>query len=113
MSTVDGPGLLRAAAQKLRDTAAKVTPGPWFDNGNGHVMYGEAGTGESPDALIAESWDAAWIALASPVLAEPLADQLEAIAELDETLGSGIGPVTARAVISALAVARAVLGGTE
>lgn len=81
---------LRQAAATLRETARGVTPGPWdraadvLDRdtpyGDNHVGFwrgeylmsvAEAGAGEQADR------DAAWICLASPVLAEPLAAWLE------------------------------------
>lgn len=78
--------LLRAAAARLRDTAAKATPGPWA--ASEHVEHGfrvatadEAGwvawTGAYDDEPDESRGDAAWIALASPLLAEPLAAWLD------------------------------------
>lgn len=84
---------LRGAATKLRETAAEATPGGWqpevlppneqhkhpafwvtteYDDGDG-----------TTDVVVADCpWreaDAAWIALASPALAEPIAAGLEAV----------------------------------
>jgi hypothetical protein len=90
--------LLREAAAKLRETATKATSGPWTTSGADTVgqwsvydaewqvasaraynhtrsIGGRRGPGYiDPDA------NAAWIALASPLLAEPLAVVLEALA---------------------------------
>ncbi len=60
---------LRSAAQKLRDVAKKADPGPWRPGFEGAVW-------RSVDALLCESFDendAQWIAMMSPLLAEPLA----------------------------------------
>ncbi|WP_329520537.1 hypothetical protein [Spirillospora sp. NBC_01491] len=74
---------LRAAATRLRETAAKATPGPWKTKGFGEfgwlvVDANPAGrfSVETEDNEHGRA-DAVWIALASPVLAEPLADWLE------------------------------------
>ena len=118
---------LRAAATLIRATASKATPGPWeirdgnkvssnvaardermvidgggWTDGTKAVVYGAA--------LIA---DAAWIALMSPAVAEPLAAWLEAtatdieISEEDRKAGwsAFISPAH-----PALTVARAILG---
>jgi hypothetical protein len=72
---------LRAAAKLLRETAAKATPGPWENaeddlwiGGNiwGYVIHKE-------ETFVGD--DPAWIALAHPGLAGPLADFLEGTAE--------------------------------
>lgn len=85
---------LRAAARLLRETASKATPGPWHDfstdeDGAWPVMViGAAGPAddrgqdvlivhETVDEEIVATEDAAWIALASPALAEPLAAVLD------------------------------------
>ncbi|MFD0902378.1 hypothetical protein [Actinomadura sediminis] len=147
---------LRAAAQKIRDTAKGATPGPW-QVGNG-VEIGIGIEQHSPgrfsyDALLAEvtsendrindvedakdfrsvditvgsaEADAAWIALASPQIAEPIAAWLEgagcdlggAEAYLARTVPGEIfdpfeyvdEPDSVRA---ALAVARAINGGAR
>lgn len=60
---------LRSAAEKLRARAKKATPGPWRPGFEGAVW-------RSVDALLCESFDendAQWIAMMSPLLAEPLA----------------------------------------
>jgi hypothetical protein len=100
---------LRAAATKLRETASKATPGPWRVGGGTSIGVGiepHSRGSFAYDAIVAEAtseedrendvetafgWDrvvevgtpaadAEWIALASPALAEPLADLLDSIA---------------------------------
>ena len=76
---------LRAAAKVLRETASNATPGPRKVGriaGIGHCV-------SSPDlkfcVAVEPGWvskgDVAWIGLASPELAEPLADLLDATAD--------------------------------
>ncbi|WP_439377461.1 hypothetical protein [Amycolatopsis lexingtonensis] len=87
---------LRAAAKLLRERAAAATAGPWrthdgYVPGSGFVASVLSGDGADTDL---RAWlptfsndteltkrnvlnDAGWIALASPVLAEPLACLLE------------------------------------
>lgn len=122
---------LRRAAQKLRETAATATPGPWE-----HVSTGDDGpfplwvigpptdpdngwtsrevvrlTEDMTDALkdvadpeeIVARADLDWIALASPSLAEPIAAWLDRVAQWWPTYGSGDRE-------AAIAVARAILG---
>ncbi|KAB2384722.1 hypothetical protein [Actinomadura montaniterrae] len=128
---------LRAAEAKVRETASKATPGPWV--ADGLEISGEV---TDPDAdmyarWVAESLDdndpdhgcdnAAWIALASPALAEPLAGLLksagndlsgaEAAAAKLTHLGEGFDPVEfcdePASVRRALDVARAINGSTR
>lgn len=72
---------LRAAAARLRALAAKATPGPWssLDDGDRLIhVIGEHGDFEYVvDEPISNSSNAAWIAALSPVVAEPLARELE------------------------------------
>lgn len=122
---------LRAAATLLRETASKATPGPWTAGG-----YGSAGwtVGDIRGDLYIETEDseqgkadAAWIALASPALAEPIAAALEsagndlsgaeaAAAKLAH-LGEDFDPIEfcdePASVRAALAVARALNGGQQ
>jgi hypothetical protein len=112
---------LRAAAAKLRKTAKNATPGRWTaehqswagDNAvlsyatNGHAVAvcGEEVKGADHPA----SADAAWIALAHPGLAEPLAAWLESAAK---HAGKVVDPAN-QAIIAdqdALAVARVING---
>jgi hypothetical protein len=81
---------LKAAAAKLRETAAKATPGPWTAQEVPDEAYVEimAGTEVAVAHAVCEhaaTWgaaaDADWIALMSPALAEPLAAGLELTAE--------------------------------
>jgi hypothetical protein len=129
---------LRAAATKLRETASKATPGPWHTVGlpwNHETPYVVAG---HPDPhvgkFVAEveqvfgdldeddrdhAPDAAWVALANPALAEPLAIVLEDAAELYEwalerchpELREQLEPRVRVQVENELAVARALNGG--
>lgn len=75
----------------LRETAARATPGPWrIRRGNDvssnvtardeHMVIDGGGWSDGTRTVVygaALNVDAAWIALASPVLAEPLADLIE------------------------------------
>lgn len=92
---------LRAAAAKIRETAAKATPGPWVDMSTEEdSIYPRwimgpptvpddpwsftepiKVTGDLVDHEIVSREDTAWIALMSPALAEPLAAWLEKTAE--------------------------------
>lgn len=105
--------LLRRAAAKLRETAAKATPGPWMTSriaGIGSALHDSelhihipVGTTDVSAA------DGAWIALASPIIAEPLATYLENEATTaDELTAIGLGPGEPYRL--ALTLARAVLG---
>lgn len=132
---------LRQAAAVLRETAAKATPGPWLHHAtigerseDGHTYtitrpYCGNQTLEpcSPacgaDVLttglegceednLTEA-DAAWIALANPLLAEPLAAWLEEVADeaaAHEAQGMG-NSADEIAEVWPLAVARALNGG--
>jgi hypothetical protein len=69
---------LRAAAARLRELAAKATDGPWYWNGSqvdvepttrGTYVVGD---GQQEDDVVTPE-DGAWIAIMSPVVAEPLA----------------------------------------
>lgn len=124
--------LLRKAAAKLRDAAEHATDGPWYVVGppwNDQTPYVVAGHPD-PDVGIfladpehptmsrrgTEGADAAWIALASPALAEPLAGWLEEEAlqwdlpPCDDPTGVCNRCEWRPAVNDALAVARAILG---
>ena len=72
---------MRAAAKLLRETGTVTTPGPWT---TGHVPgVGWCVSNPTLSMCVAaeQGWlgegDAAWIALAHPGLAEPLAQWLE------------------------------------
>jgi hypothetical protein len=76
---------LRAAATKLRETAANATPGPWENAENdlwiGGPVWGYQVTKDG--TFIGE--DSAWIALMHPGLAEPLAEWLDSEANRRHT----------------------------
>lgn len=76
---------LRAAASIVRERAAKATPGPWLEGGYGNygpTVHDVASTfGIETEDSDRGKGNAAWIALANPLLAEPLADWLEETAE--------------------------------
>ncbi|WP_031166029.1 hypothetical protein [Streptosporangium roseum] len=139
---------LRAAATHLREAAANATPGPW-EVGNGEVIgLGIEQTGRGSFSYTAQlvqvlddatrdeenygghdlgstAADAAWIALASPALAEPLAALFDHYAAKYERLGETFGhPVTKPGerlaegkpqlhVDFALTIARVILGGAQ
>lgn len=73
--------VLRRAAAKLRDLAAQTSPAPWVierTNSSEWVMDADrvvyiADCGLDEDVLPEIHADAAWITLASPAIAEPLA----------------------------------------
>jgi hypothetical protein len=102
---------LRAAAQRLREVAADTSPGRWQTNGYGdygwYVSLGTYGHGvETHDSRQGKA-DAEWIALASPALAEPLAEWLVAVAALQ----FGIVRLPDSPIVDhALAVAAVILG---
>jgi len=112
---------LRAAATIVRQAAAKATPGPWrIRQGNtissniadrdGHMVIDGGGWTDGTKTVVygaALNADAAWIALMSPALAEPLAAWLESEAlSLRSFDRSWHGTFAARA----LAVARSING---
>lgn len=103
---------LRAAATKLRETARGTTPGPW---GVETVVKDSIGVYSYPgcsfvatignvtaDTIVAR--DAAWIVLAGPAIAGPLADVLD---------GCAAGWDGCRAHVRLLTVARALNGATR
>lgn len=135
---------LCAAARKIRDTARGTTPGPWGVGNGVEIGIGieQHSPGRfSYDTLLAEvtsendrindvedakdyrgvdltvgspEADAAWIALASPVIAEPIAAWLEGAAGAYDAFTESHGPdVAERIVYDALAVARAINGGAR
>ena len=75
--------ILRAAAARLEQAAAKAEPGPWYtepdDLDRGHDVWSRT-TGHMPAFGLSEN-DAAWIAMMSPVIAEPLSAWLEQAAD--------------------------------
>jgi hypothetical protein len=120
---------LRSAAVKLRDTAYGAPSGPWqsLDGGDRLVALTESGRAwthvlEEP---VGHAGTAEWIALASPVLAEPLAAWLEQAAVWhDETTDvltdpnhvlhdacGGVAGADCSCFAHPLAVARALNGG--
>jgi len=119
---------LRAAATKLRETAAKATPGPWhIREGNEvssnviarseHMVIDGGGWTDGSKAVVygaALNTDAAWIALASPALAEPLAALLELQAKVFAMLTDSVAPDFAEAYsLPALTLARLINGGAS
>lgn len=106
---------LRAAARLLRETASKATPGPWKTKGFGDfgwlvVDADPAGrfSVETEDNEHGRA-DAAWIALVSPAVADPLAAWLESVAHELSTAHPDWHPYLTR---HALPVARLILGRT-
>lgn len=100
---------LRAAAKKLRETASNAlgSDRPW-----------RYAPGKPSDSVRTESgWEIAygddpsnlrWIALASPALAEPLADLLDDLADFVGELDKE--PPAGHLIGKALAAARAIIG---
>ena len=118
---------LVAAAAKLRETATAATPGPWEDVSTDDtgawprwILGAPNADGYGQDVLVvheevAEDYsviareDLAWIALASPALAEPLAAWLESWDGLEFTeQGALLDDLK-----YALKIARVITGGTD
>ena len=81
--------LLRRAAAKIRKAAQAATPGPWWANPIATEAEVEvySGTGTSEDIAVADGAyraDAEHIALWSPLVAELVAQWLDAAARRDE-----------------------------
>lgn len=77
---------LRAAAEKLRETAKAATPGDWDVHHSGELVAWQDTEDQRCDYLAdgadwANDADPEWIALASPLLGEPLAALLEEVVE--------------------------------
>ena len=134
-----GAQTLQRAAEKLREAAAKATPGPWENfstdedgirplwvNGPAEdpddvhtvreVVYFTDEMAEAiadiaePSGIVAQA-DLDWMALASPVIAEPLAVWLESVAVFwpeHQVVTATAAAVRERS--HALLIARAVLG---
>lgn len=108
---------LRAAAAKVRKTAVKAAPGPWKvcrAVGIGCVVHDPTVTFcITVETKWVSGGDAAWIALASPTLAGPLAAWLESCAGQASAMAAsddwGICDEPGSAQ-QALDVARAILG---
>lgn len=120
---------LSTAAARLRETAVRAMPGPWKNLDDGDRILarktrvpGKGGWAEEvlPRYVVPEPLNpgnAAWIALANPALAEPLAAWLENVTQAYPTLLSVIAEggqeVPARSELGhALKIARAINGGT-
>ncbi|MEV4179900.1 hypothetical protein AB0J28_00455 [Streptosporangium canum] len=132
---------LRTAAAKLREAAKSTTPGPWAtadcelyprwilsetatEPESPHYAADVAKSYSDDDGLSISDADWAWMAFASPALAEPLAALFDHYAAKYERLSETFGhPVTKPSdrlaedkpqlhIDFALAVARAILGGT-
>lgn len=101
---------LRAAATRLRETAAEACGGPW-ENGDDDLLWiGGSVWGYSvhkEGTFLAG--DPAWIALVHPGLAEPLAEWLETEAHMAEKRGNSAEGQT----FHALKVARVINGGAS
>ena len=103
---------LRTAATRLRETAAEATGGPWENGEDDHLWIGGSVWGYSVrkkgEFL---NGDPAWIALANPALAEPLAQLLEDQAAMYEDFLPRGTDIAERIVWRGLGVARVVNGG--
>lgn len=127
---------LRAAAEKLREAAEIATGGPWeirpgnnvssnvaasSINGGGWMVIDGGGWSEEVDGKLktvvygaALNADAAWIALAHPGLAAPLAVWLEDGAKHYERYAESHGrDIAERVVYHGIAVARVINGGAS
>lgn len=97
--------LLLAAADRIDQTRADTTPGPW-------AFRYEAGgyvTAEYDDVCeVSHDGSGAWIALLNPQTGEHIADLLRGAAEDIESRGGVLMRPIER---QALALARAILGG--
>jgi hypothetical protein len=124
---------LRAAAARLRELAKAATPGPWRQHDTHLGQYGYAATvlsGEGNDtdlrawlpSMSQEPWDetrnvwpdAAYIAAMGPTVGLALADWLDYVAELTDSVAkhrADAATPDAPWLAPALAVARAINGG--
>lgn len=109
----DSPSLLlQRAAELIEQRAAKATPGPWRDEAMGSdgsvVLAGgyTVSTARRP-ARCGEFADATWIAMANPLLAQPLASILR-----DAAFNLDCHPEYRTHYLSYIALAEAVLGTT-
>jgi len=110
---------LRVAATKLRETAARATPGPWAVS----RIPGIGQTVDDPEGRlcvpVGTQWistaDGAWIALASPALAESIADLLDGVADVvdEHDPEDGCGCTRSDSFHPALRLARAINGGAS
>lgn len=119
---------LRAAAKVLRETASNATPGPWADCSTAYdgawpvMVIGQPGPDDDrgqdvlvvphtvdEDIVVLE--DVAWIVLANPALAKPLAVLLEDLADFVGEFDKE--PPAGHLIGKALAVARAINGSTS
>jgi len=86
MTTIDPTGaeFLRRAALSLAASARKATPGPWTSLSDGDRIVHMRDDGEHFDYVVDEPMsfgaDAAWIAMMSPAMAQPIVDWLDATA---------------------------------
>ena len=103
---------LKTAADKLRTTAYGALSGPWQSLDDGDRLIALNDTGRAWATVLEEpvghAGTAAWIALANPELAQPLADWLESAAKEFITEEWTDCPTAACAV----AVARVINGTT-
>jgi len=128
---------LAAAATKLRETAAKTTPGAWItypatsrdddrDDQPWTVSTSYCANDGSPceptcdrDVVVAgecllRAGDAAWIVLACPMLAAPLAALLDDQVGIFDTFADSVAPDFAeRIALPALRLARLINGGAS
>ncbi len=110
---------LKRAAAKLRQIGEQTTPGPWHAEQtiSSDLIMDDCGVlvadcGLDEDVVPEIHADAAWIALANPAIAEPLADWLESDAGLiDDMTAVGFSDAILTAWFTpALTVARTILG---
>lgn len=118
---------LRAAATKLRATAAHAAAGPWHirpgndvssnvADRNDDLIIDGGGYASGDKAIVygaALNGDAAWISLVNPLLAEPLAQLLEDQAAMYEHYLLRGADVAERIVWHGLGVARVINGGAS
>lgn len=112
---------LREAAAKVRETAGQATPGPWTFQaaaGSGWLVErqppGDYAVAMAPRSNPRRDYDAQWIALASPALAEHWAALLEAVADDLDLIGAeNIDASTYPVFSQALALADVILGGAS
>lgn len=114
---------LRQAAATLRETAGNATAGPWSTvSGAANVLHFPDDDFRDPRVVVgpgrgASLADVAWIALAHPGLAEPLAAWLDTVADqyeapkCDDPTGVCNGCEQRDDFVEAAAVARIIAGG--
>lgn len=100
--------LLRAAADRIDQSRADATPGPWTASSPAAAVWSVYDPRELPAAEYCDEGDAAWIALLNPQVGGHLAALLRTVAENDFA-DLGFAQTCTSIGSDALALARAIL----